>query len=111
MGVDLEVPQKLRDVPSFVRTATSTRSLPGSLWVVANMQGELDDLVKAVSQCVLKSKSELNSPHILCLIQTGFGINMGIKPELLLCWYLGFWAASCISFVSSHHRTGGVALF
>ena len=56
MGVDLEVPHKLRDVPSFVRAATSAKNLPGSPWVVANMQGELDDLVTAVARCVLPTK-------------------------------------------------------
>jgi hypothetical protein len=58
MEVNLEVPQRLQDVPSFVRAATNTKNLPGSPWVVANMQGELDDLMTAVSRCVVRSKSE-----------------------------------------------------
>jgi len=82
MGVDPEVPHKLQDVPSLVRAATSAKSLPGSPWVVANMQGELDDLVAAVSRCVLLHKGynlTLIPPSLL--IQIGFR-NIEIKPWL-----------------------------
>ena len=54
MEIALEVPERLQDVPSFVRTATSTKNLPGSRWVVANMQGELDDIVAATSRYALR---------------------------------------------------------
>ena len=73
MEVALEVPERLQDVPSFVRTATSTKNLPGSRWVVANMQGELDDIVAATSRYALGESQNLTADSLH--IQTRFGIT------------------------------------
>lgn len=62
MDVPLEVPQRLEDLPMFVKTATQGKSLPGIQWVVANMQGELDDLVTAVSRYVAAIPRKLAMP-------------------------------------------------
>jgi len=60
VGVNVDVPKKLQDIPTLVRAATENKSLPGSPWVAANLQGELDDLIKGLSRCVLTHSGSLH---------------------------------------------------
>jgi len=53
VGVNVDVPEKLQDIPALVRAATGNKNLPGSPWVAVNLQGELDDLVRGLSRRVL----------------------------------------------------------
>jgi hypothetical protein len=53
MEIDIKVPQKLQDISPLVRAAIGTRDFLGSPWVVANLHGELNDLIRnSLEVCV-----------------------------------------------------------